>query len=169
MLVIRESLARAHALLDLQRPEHLSVVSVVSVAAIRDPVVVVAGMDAGQGEGDGDGSGSASGRLRERYQFRGDREVMKGKMRVVLRIAVLNGHRRVVLGALGCGAFRNPVGEVVRCWREVFGEVEFGGGWWEGVWFAVLDGVGGGAGGGGGEGGESNYDVFYRGLDGLIV
>ncbi len=105
VVVIRESLASGHALLDLQRPEELPVVSVVSVAAIRGPAVVVD--DAGDGEGQGE----------ERYEFDKDRDTMKEKMRVVLRIVAINGHRRVVLGALGCGAFRNPKAEVMRCWR----------------------------------------------------
>lgn len=169
---MREDLASGHGLLDLTRPEDLPVVSVVSVAAVRDPEVVWVG------EEEGDGGVKGKGRGREVYKFAEDRETMKGKMRVVLRIAAVNGHRRVVLGALGCGAFGNPRGEVVECWREVLGEREFAGGWWETVVFAVMDGGGGGGGGadGGGSGdadagkyGDGNFGVFWRGLDGLIV
>lgn len=116
---------------------------------------------------DGDGGGSGS---REGYKFAADREAMKGRMRVVLRVAAVNGHRRLVLGALGCGAFRNPRGEVVRCWREVLGEGEFAGGWWERVVFAVMDGGGWGAGEADvGRDGDGNFGVFWRGLDGLVV
>jgi len=163
IVVIRGDLASGHGLLDLTRPEDLPVVSVVSVAAVRDPEVAWE---------EGDGSGKGSGR--EVYRFAQDREAMKGKMRAALRIAALNGHRRVVLGALGCGAFGNPRAEVVKCWREVFGEGEFMGGWWERVVFAVMDGGGDGGGGEGGDAGagrngDGNFGVFWRGLDGLVV
>jgi uncharacterized protein (TIGR02452 family) len=60
-------------------------------------------------------------------------------MRNVLRIAVSHGHQRLILGALGCGAFGNPAGEVAACWAEVFGEEEFAVGWFEKVVFAVLE------------------------------
>lgn len=144
VLVLRDSLARGHSLLDLSRPGRLPVVSAVSVAAIRQPEVL-----GGQGE-----SG--------RYKHAADRAVMKEKMRVVLRIAASQGHRTLVLGALGCGAFGNPRGEVVRCWKDVLGEREFAGGWWEKIIFAVMDG-------GGRKDGAGNYGVFWRGLDGVEV
>lgn len=116
-------------------------VSVVSVAAIRGPAIV------------------RNDRGKERYQRSEDREAMKTKMRTVLRIAARNGHRRLVLGALGCGAFGNPREEVVDCWREVFGEEEFGGGWWANVVFAVMEG--------GTRTGKGNFTAFLEGLDGV--
>ncbi|KAI9814392.1 MAG: hypothetical protein M1827_003248 [Pycnora praestabilis] len=145
VLVIRESLANGHNLLDLSRPADLPIVSAVSVAALRDPPTTDGGTKYG----------------RER-----DRKAMLSKMRMVLRIAAFNGHRRLVLGALGCGAFHNPREEVVQCWKDVFMEREFEGGWWENVTFAVLDDVGRKE---GGKEGMGNYGVFYRELDGLIV
>jgi len=145
VVVIREGLGAGHGLLDLSRPEDLPVVSAVSVAAVRDPRVE---KDRGTG--------------RERYKEGRDREVMKETMRVVLRVVAVNGHRRVVFGALGCGAFRNPREEVVGCWKEVLLESEFGGGWWEKIVFAVMDD-------GGGKSGDGNFGVFFRGLDGLVV
>lgn len=144
VLVLRDSLAAGHNLLDLKHPNNLPLVSIVSVAAVRDPEVI-----GGQGE---DG----------RYRYAGTRRLMKEKMRVVLRVAAARAHRVLVLGALGCGAFGNPRGEVVACWREVFEEKEFGGGWWEKVVFAVLEH-------GGDEDGEGNFGMFWRGLDGLVV
>lgn len=98
------------------------------------------------------------------YKYPQDRLLTKQKMRTFLRIAALNAHRTIVLGALGCGAFRNPNTEVVACWREVLGEGEFAGGWWTEVVFAVMDGDGGG-----GKEGDGNYGVFWRGLDGMLV
>ncbi len=83
VLIIRESLAKGHDLLDLTKPDDLPVLSFVSVAAIRGPAVAktLAGGD--------------------RYQSAGDREITKEKMRVILRISAWTGHRRLVLGALG--------------------------------------------------------------------
>ena len=144
VVVIREGMAQGHNLLDLTKPEDLPVVSCVSVAAIRDPDIVR------------DTAG------RERYRRSRDRDTMKEKMRVVLRIAILGRHRVLVLGALGCGAFGNPNVEVAQCWKEVFEEREFGGGWWETVVFAVMEE-------GGQTDGDGNFGVFWRGLDRVEV
>lgn len=140
VLVIRGSLASGHNLLDLSDLASLPVVSVVSVAAVREPEVVE------------DGG----------YRYGKVRLVMKEKMRVVLRIAAGMGHRSLVLGALGCGAFGNPRGEVALCWKEVLIEREFSGGWWEQVVFAVMEE-------GGQKDGDGNYGVFWRELHGLEI
>lgn len=143
VVIFRENIADGHRLLDLSQPDKLEVVSVVSVAAIRDPETVFKE----NGE--------------EVYNRWKDKLLMKKKMRVCLRIAAREAHRRLVLGALGCGAFGNPRGEVVKCWKEVLGESEWEG-WWESVMFAVLED-------GGTEDGEGNFGVFWRGLDGVVV
>jgi uncharacterized protein (TIGR02452 family) len=143
VVVFRESLDKGHGLLDLSQPQALPVVSVVSVAAVRDPAIT-------KGPGG-----------EEVYKFSSDEGAMRNKMRVVLRVAGREGHRRLVLGALGCGAFGNPRAEVVRLWKEVLGETEFAG-WWEGVVFAVMER-------GGRKDGDGNYGVFFRGLDGMVV
>ncbi|KAI4143317.1 MAG: hypothetical protein LQ341_002951 [Variospora aurantia] len=145
VVVIRESLAKGHQLLDLSHPEKLPVVSVVSVAAVRDPSVE-------RRLGDGE----------EIYRNGDDRDLMRSKIRMILRIAAAKGHRKLVLGALGCGAFGNPKGEVMELWKELLTEAEFSGGWWEDVVFAVLDD-------GGGKESDGNYGVFWRGLNGLEV
>ena len=145
VVVIRESLANGHQLLDLTRPRDLPLVSVVSMAALRDPPVQ-------HSLGDGD----------ETYVNTSDRNIMKAKIRMILRIAAAKHHRKLLLGALGCGAFGNPKNEVVRIWKEVFAEVEFNGGWWEEVIFAVMDN-------GAGRDSKSNYGVFWKGLDGMEV
>ncbi|OAQ71753.1 hypothetical protein VFPBJ_10532 [Purpureocillium lilacinum] len=46
-----------------------------------------------------------------------DRELAHRKMRAALRILRGRGVTHVVLGAWGCGAYGNPVGEVARAWR----------------------------------------------------
>jgi len=127
-------------------PAPLPVVSVISIAAIRDPPVTKD--------------------KPPKYARTEDRVLTKSKIRLALRMAAYNGHRRVVLGALGCGAFHNPNREVARLFKEVFGEEEFTGGWWQEITFAVLDtakledrGVNG----------QGNFGVFYRELNGVIV
>lgn len=79
-------------------------------------------------------------------------------MRVILRIAAKNGHRQIVLGAFGCGAFANPKEEVARMWASVLREAEFAGGWWSDVVFAVLD-----------DGRGNNFQTYQNELDGLMV
>lgn len=65
-------------------------------------------------------------------------EPIKDKMRTILRIASLHGHTCLVLGALGCGAFRNPPRHIARMFHEVFDEPEFKGRFSE-VYFAILE------------------------------
>ncbi|KAL9593171.1 MAG: hypothetical protein Q9179_006055 [Wetmoreana sp. 5 TL-2023] len=145
VVIMRESFLKGHKLLDVGQPGKLPVVSVVSMAALRDPPVQ-------RRVGDGE----------ETYRDSYDRALMRSKIRMILRVAAAKNHRKLVLGALGCGAFGNPRGEVVRLWKEVFAEPEFSGGWWEDVVFAVMDK-------GAGKESNSNYGVFWRGLDGLEV
>ncbi|KAI1775831.1 hypothetical protein F4818DRAFT_389432 [Hypoxylon cercidicola] len=53
------------------------------------------------------------------YAGAADRELAVRKMRAVLRVFSAKGVRKVVLGAWGCGAYGNPVGEIARAWRKV--------------------------------------------------
>lgn len=52
---------------------------------------------------------------------------MEDNMRSILRVAGIHRRTRLMLGALGCGAFRHPAGEVVSCWVRVLQEKEFKG------------------------------------------
>ncbi|KOS21747.1 hypothetical protein ESCO_001990 [Escovopsis weberi] len=116
-------------------PKDLPVVGVLSVAALRTPAAkTVAVRRAGGGK-------DAAVKVvdEQRYADPKAREAAKNKMRLTLRMAAANGHGLLVLGALGCGAFRNPKHDVAHCWLEVLREAEFRGGWWEEVWFAVYD------------------------------
>lgn len=47
------------------------------------------------------------------------------KIRTVFRIGLLHGHDALVLGAFGCGAFRNPPEEVAALFHQVIEEPEF--------------------------------------------
>lgn len=64
--------------------------------------------------------------------------MVKNKMRTIFRIGLDNGHDSLVLGALGCGAFRNPPHHVARLFHEVMEEKEFSGKY-RLVVFAILD------------------------------
>lgn len=52
---------------------------------------------------------------------------VKNKMRTIFRIARENNQKTLVLGALGCGAFRNPPRHTAEMFREVMEEPEFSG------------------------------------------
>ena len=140
VLVFRESMKDGHDLMDLRNPSTLPLISVVSTAAICQPRLTK----------------SSSGR--KVYEKRKDKELMMQKMRVILRVANRNRHRRLVLGAFGCGAFANPPQEVADMWAGVLQESEFQAGWWEDVVFAVIDTAG-----------SDNFKIFKHKLDGLSV
>ncbi|KAL3476364.1 hypothetical protein BJX99DRAFT_246890 [Aspergillus californicus] len=140
VIVFRENRKNNHRLMDLQRPQQLPVVSVVTMAGIRDPELDLRTDPPTYADPD-------------------DREITKEKMRVILRVAVHNRHRSVVLGALGCGAFMNPNTEVANCWVEVLQEQEFRG-WFHHILFAVLKDK---------YQGTDNFEVFHRKLNGLRV
>ena len=52
-------------------------------------------------------------------------EPIKNKIRTIFRIGLVHGHDSLVLGALGCGAFRNPPRHVARLFHEMMDEPEF--------------------------------------------
>lgn len=148
VVIIRSDMASGHKLLmpDV-KAEDLPVVSVLSIAALRRPPVDNIKIDTPNGTVD-----------RVVYSKPSDRELTKIKMRLCLRMAARRGHGLLVLGALGCGAFRNPPKEVANCWLEVLRENEFRGGWWEEIWFAVFD-----------KRNEGNLEVFEEVLGGIEV
>ena len=80
----------------------------ISVAPIRRPKLDASGQD---------------------YSFVQEKELMKEKIRTVLRIAAVWHHRDLCVGAFGAGpGFRNPVDQLARMWKDVlFGEPEFDG------------------------------------------
>lgn len=84
-----------------------------------------------------------------------DRDVTKDIVKLVLRVAAKRDQKRLVLGALGCGSFGNPPGEVAAIFREVFEEPEFRRRWVE-IVFAILPH-------------KNNVEAFSRELNGLVV
>lgn len=145
VVIIRTAMSQGHSLLFPTTPaKDLPVTSAISLAALRDPRLY----------------------NDETYAYRADKEMMGYKIRLALRIAVLHGHTKLVLGALGCGAFGNPPYEVAQLFLDVFEEAEFRGGWWEDVVFAVMDNASGAK---AGKDGEGNYGIFYRALHGVVL
>lgn len=64
-------------------------------------------------------------------------EELREKVRLVLRMAAGEGVGRLVLGAMGCGAYGCPPRAVASVMKRVLGEEEFEG-WFESVDFAVY-------------------------------
>ena len=52
-------------------------------------------------------------------------EPVKEKMRTIFRIALKHGHDSMVLGAWGCGAFKNPPQHIAKLFHQVMEEQEF--------------------------------------------
>ncbi|KAI9707044.1 MAG: hypothetical protein M1836_000004 [Candelina mexicana] len=96
-----------------------------------------------------------------RYSFEQEKELMKEKMRTVLRIAAAWQHKDICLGPFGVGpGFRNPVAEVASMWRGIlFSEKEFSG-VFANVVFAIESSQTGNA-----KGSLTDYDVFKREFD----
>ncbi|KAF3939518.1 hypothetical protein ABW19_dt0208115 [Dactylella cylindrospora] len=93
-----------------------------------------------------------------KYSVPNEKALMEIKIRQMLRMAALNGHRRLVLGAFGCGVFGNPPEEVAQMFLDIFQEPEFQGGWWKEIIFACLSSKA-----------NTNYAVFDKILGGQIV
>lgn len=67
-----------------------------------------------------------------------DVSILKGKIRTILRIAIIESKTKLVLGALGCGAFKNPPRHVAMIFKEILGEEEFSHSFEE-ICFAILE------------------------------
>ena len=79
-------------------------VDVISVAAVREPDVVMR---------------TKNGLNRMVYELEQDYELMLMKARLIMQIAKQKQISHLVLGALGCGVFRNPPEEVARIFERV--------------------------------------------------
>jgi uncharacterized protein (TIGR02452 family) len=85
------------------------------------------------------------------------KEALREKVRAVLRMAAVNGRSNLVLGAMGCGAYGCPPQAVAREMRTVLEEKEWMG-WFERVWWAVVDPLG-----------EGNAGVFGEVCSGIQI
>lgn len=81
-----------------------------------------------------------------------DLDDLREKIKLIYRIAANNGQMSIILGAMGCGAYRCPPALVAREMKAILGSDEFSG-WFENVTFAIY---------GRGKIGQQNLDVFRR-------
>jgi len=80
------------------------------------------------------------------YMFEEDEALMRDKIDAIFRYAVYQGTVSLVLGALGCGAYGNPVKQVRDMFQQAIDKYRF---YFDNITFAVLA-----------EGKNPNYDVF---------
>lgn len=142
--------------LDLDHPENLPVVAAITMRAQYRPETKTYMVPA------------ELGRTRPKQAFHRytDRERLKMRMRLTLRVAGMHRHTRLVLGAVGCGRrYKNPAEDVALCWLEVLREDEFAVDWWTDVVFAVWDPPGAGP----DSVSKFNHEIFKRVLDGKHV
>ena len=66
-------------------------------------------------------------------------QIMFDKIRTIYRIALLNGHNSLVLGAFGCGVFQLKPELVAKYFKQILDEVEFRGKFLT-IVFAMLEG-----------------------------
>lgn len=137
VIVFRNNVDNEYSFMSADDELHLNpTVSVVSMAARNKPVLTAD---------------------ESTYKDVAQRYLMKAKMQLILRTAAHNNHRRLVLGAIGCGAFRHPTQEVAECWYEVLMQEEFKG-WFERIHFVIKD-----------SSTENNLEIFTEILDGLNI
>jgi uncharacterized protein (TIGR02452 family) len=60
------------------------------------------------------------------------------KIRTIFRVALLNNHSTLLLGAFGCGAFRNNPYDVANCFKQVLNEHEFKN-VFKNIYFGIID------------------------------
>ncbi|MCZ8523153.1 MULTISPECIES: TIGR02452 family protein [Paenibacillus] len=83
--------------------------------------------------------------------------VMRSRIRRILYAALLHGHRTVVLGAYGCGVFRNRPDEVAVWFRQVLEEEAFADAFSR-IVFAVYDR----------SAGQATWKAFEREFGGMV-
>lgn len=95
------------------------------------------------------------------YSFEQERELMKEKMRTILRIAAARQHHDLCMGAFGVGyGFRNPASQVARMWREIlFSEKEFQGAF-SNIVFAIENSTSGPS-----KGSLTDLEIFRKEFD----
>lgn len=62
-------------------------------------------------------------------------QLFKKRIEHILQVAIINGRTDIVLGAFGCGAFKNPPFLVARAFKEVLSQYR---GYFDKIVFAVL-------------------------------
>lgn len=78
--------------------------------------------------------------------FNQDRDIMVEKIKGIFKVALKHSHDAIVVGAYGCGAFKNPPEEVAKIFKEVLQEYKK---YFKHIAFAILD-----------YRGSNNYEIF---------
>lgn len=65
-------------------------------------------------------------------------KMMKGKIRTMLRIAILHSLKDLVLGAFGCGSYGCPASQTAKLFKDILRETEFKGRF-EKIVFAIIE------------------------------
>lgn len=94
-------------------------VSCLAVAAIRHPKLKILSDES------------------ETYSNVFDTKIMQNKIDMIFKVAIKHGHKQLVLGALGCGAFRNPAEEVALMFKKSIAKYS---NYFTTIGFAVLSG-----------------------------
>ncbi|KAK7037396.1 hypothetical protein VNI00_011146 [Paramarasmius palmivorus] len=119
-----------HDCIDLP-PEERRVVGVITVAAPRGPKLTPDGKN---------------------FANESDLNDLRGKIRLVYRMAARNGRDYIVLGAMGCGAYACPPKVVAEEMKSILFDPEFKG-WFRNVTFAIYSNPSNGPG---------NFEVFEK-------
>jgi len=94
----------------------------------------------------------------ETYANPSEKEHMLNIIRTILQSCVQNGSRNIVLGAIGCGQYKNPPIDVALLFRQALSEY---GGYFHNVVFALRNN--------GKPYGVGNYETFRKILGGLVA
>ncbi|KAH8164202.1 hypothetical protein CIB48_g4017 [Xylaria polymorpha] len=157
VLVMREDMTSGHNQIAAE-PDQLPVVSVMTIPALHNPKLRTFQYQTSYTTPEDPPTTVVSFMNKQIFQYDQDRDITKGKMRLALRMAAKHGHRKLVLGALGCGVFGNPPEDIAHCWLSVLREDEFSGNRWSEVCFAVYD-----------PRNDGNYEIFKQVLCGREV
>lgn len=60
----------------------------------------------------------------DRYKYKSDYMTMLQKVRNIFQLAYLQGQKTLVLGAIGCGVFQNPIHELIDIYYQVIKEFD---------------------------------------------
>lgn len=77
--------------------------------------------------------------------------IFKSRIRQILKVAIINNNYNIVLGAFGCGAFKNPPFIVSRAFKEVLIDEGYSK-YFDNIIFAIITP----------SNNTENFDVFYR-------
>ena len=110
--------------------KHCAKVSMLAVHAIKNPRIMKSAFTT-------------------KYVAGEDYELMTAKIESIFKIAILHGKRTLILGALGCGAYNNPIDEIISIFQKAIAKYGI---YFDHIGFAVLAQ---------GTKGQENFNKFY--------